>query len=325
MTTNPTVAIVTVTYNASSFIGNYFEGVADILEQSPLIRVVVVDNASKDDTVELAQAFSLKFPGRVTVLAMSSNLGFGKGCNVGADEAKKHETDFYWFLNPDTFPTQEALNSLVAVAASRQADFVGSQLTDGRDVPRSGAYRFPTAGTAFLSQANLGILDRLFSNATVSYPLATEARRVDWVTGASFLARASAFQMLGGFDTTYFLYFEEVDLFLRAQRSGLEVWTDPDSKVRHISGASTGINQKEGTQQAKPLPSYWYESRRHFYIKNFGKHYALLADTSVAVGRGISSARHFLRGDSPPVKGFVSTLIKQNLLSLSQRANSNRK
>ncbi len=316
MSSSPKVGIVTVTYNAAGFISTYLKGVETLLAERPDFQVFVVDNASADGTLERVrqELTGSDRQNQFLLIQEPENLGFGHGCNVGAKAAAEAGFEYIWFLNPDTVPTLEALDHLIQVATDTGAEFVGSQLTDGGTEVRTGSFRFPTLLTAFLSEAHVGVLDRFFHGSRVPLSIPDTPQPVGWVTGASFLARTKAFFELDGFDTAYFLYFEEVDLFLRATRRGMQVWTSPDSKLEHTSGASTGINQKK-VDEPKSLPTYWYESRRRFLEKNFGTGYATASDVCAILGSAVGSTKALVRGSRPAVQGHIRALLRENLPS----------
>ena len=109
-----------------------------------------------------------------------------------------------------------------------------------------------------------------------------EPHRADWLSGASLMIRRSVFETIGLLDESYFLYFEEVDFCLRAGRVGLQCWHVPDSRVVHLVSASTGIY---GTEiKSKRRPAYWFRSRRHYFLKNWGRAGAMIADLNWIVG-----------------------------------------
>ena len=273
------VAIVTVTYNSKDFIKRFLESVSPVLTKLNQFILVCVDNASQDKTCEIITEFanSTDLQRKVYLVVESENLGFGRGCNKGVKFARQFSPDYLWFLNPDTTIDESAALSLLQFYDNyKQADFVGSVLRNSAGEMRSGAFRFPGLMTTLSSNLRLGLFDRVFSRFTISQPIPAEPAKADWLTGGSFVAKTNAFEALKGFDPNYFLYFEDIDFFLRAKRAGFTAWTCPESKVFHISGASTGINkQGDGFNRR---PKYWFESRRYFYVKNFGRWYFALID-----------------------------------------------
>jgi GT2 family glycosyltransferase len=285
--TQPTVAIITVTFNSSDFIDNYLRAISPFLTDSPH-TLIIVDNASTDDTVMLIQDYrhEHELEENIHIITLPENVGFGRGCNRGINATHKIDVSHLWFLNPDTEVLPDSADKLLDLFSTLpNVDFAGSVLMDQHQQIRAGAFRFPTILNVCLSTLKLGFLDRLFKQHTTAIPISTQPYSADWLTGASFMARSQSVKALNGFDSHYFLYFEEVDLFYRAKKKGFSAWCCPDSQVFHISGASTGINNQHNDQHndtpevvAKRQPSYWFESRRYFYLNNYGRAYFTLVD-----------------------------------------------
>jgi len=121
------------------------------------------------------------------------------------------------------------------------------------------------------------VITRLLADRSVHLPIPDQATEVDWVAGASILVRREVFDAIGLIDEGYFLYFEEVDFLLRAKRAGFRTFYVPTSRVIHHMGASTGVTDEK--QPPRRLPSYWFDSRRRYFLKNHGMAHALLADS----------------------------------------------
>jgi hypothetical protein len=138
--------------------------------------------------------------------------------------------------------------------------------------------------------ARLGLLSRLLHRFRVSPPLRNEAHTCDWVSGASMLIRRPVLEQIGMMDEGFFLYFEEVDFCCRARAAGWSVWYVPESRVMHIEGAATRIRAV-----AKRRPKYWYDSRRRFFLKQYGVVGLLAADILWAAGRLTFLLRRALR------------------------------
>lgn len=287
--TKPTIAIVTVTYNAEEFIQGYAQAVNVLLESDPRFKLIVIDNDSSDSTVPWLEAFfseevkvtenesNISDSAQVILLATGENSGFGSGCNKGV--ALAEEADYIWFLNPDTQVEIDSAHELLkCLEADPTISSVGSVLKNEKGTVRSGAFRFPHLCTVFLSTIKFGLLDKLFPNKTITYDSSHDLKPVDWLTGASFMIRREHFDLVGGFDEKFFLYFEEVDLFFRLKQQGFKAVSCNKSVIYHISGASTGVNKQGQLGLLPRKPKYWFESRRHFYLKNYGRLYFLLID-----------------------------------------------
>jgi GT2 family glycosyltransferase len=140
------------------------------------------------------------------------------------------------------------------------------------------------------SGAHLGILSRALIRYMVTPPMQVTVHECDWVSGASLMVRREVFEQIGLLDEGYFLYFEEADFCSRARKAGWQVWFVPESRVVHLEGAATGIQQT-----ARRRPPYWYNSRRRYFIKHFGVTGLILADALWMVGRTSLVLRRLLR------------------------------
>ncbi len=298
-----TVAIVTVTYNAASFIEEFLRSIAELFGSRQNYTLILVDNNSSDETCALIKSFISKhnLENRVTLIAQDTNPGFGTACNAGTNHASKSgRTELVWFLNPDTVISVEAADALLnEFTRNAEATFVGSVLKDEDGEVRAGGFRFPKLLNTISHHLKLGLFDKLLPSTTTAIPMKQAPFRVDWLTGASFMVKREVLAGLNGFDTKFFLYYEEVDLFLRAARAGYQAWSTPESIIFHSSGASTGINTRK-QNKPKRLPKYWYESRRHFYIKNFGRTYLILLNIVLTVCYGLLCLRSLIQKKSNP-------------------------
>lgn len=314
--TQPLVAIITVTFNSHDFIEDYLDSISPFLTNSPH-KLFIIDNASSDNTCSLIRQYCERqqLLEHIHIIELSENIGFGKGCNTGIEAAKVHSPTHFWLLNPDTKVVNKSGDALLSfMQHNSHVDFSGSVLVNKEGTPRAGAFRFPSLSNVILSTLRLGILDRLFSQYTTAVPISNKPYKADWLTGASFMAKAECLYTLKGFDPTYFLYFEEVDLFYRAKQANFSVWACPTSHVFHISGASTGINNHK--KAIKRLPNYWFESRRYYYSNNHGKLYFTLVDIALISCKMLWKLRALLQNkedDTPP--HFIRDIIRHSFIA----------
>ena len=117
---------------------------------------------------------------------------------------------------------------------------------------------------------------------------------MDWVAGASMVIRRDVLDEIGLFDEQFFLYFEETDLCLRAAKAGHPTYYVPESRVTHIGSASTGLKDL-----SKRLPTYWFESRRHYIGKHHGKKYLWGSNLAWAGGHTLWQVRRRLQRKPP--------------------------
>jgi len=123
---------------------------------------------------------------------------------------------------------------------------------------------------------DVGLISRVFEHWLVPRVMPSIPNPTDWVSGASMMVRATVFAAIGGFDESYFLYFEETDFSYRAMQAGFPTWYVPQSRVMHISGYSTHVTS--ATAQRRRFPAYWFESRRRYFANTHGLPKAKLVD-----------------------------------------------
>jgi len=206
------VSVIIVTYNSAPCIEACLASVA--AQEGVTLEIIVVDNASTDNTVALVQRF-----GSVRLLSNKENIGFGRANNQAFGVS---QGGLVYLLNPDShLPECDTLARLCAALKAHD--------------------RWGMAGNRILS------LDGTEeSRPNLRYPGQRHVRRdfsklpgeIAWVLGASMLIRREIYAALGGFDPGFFLYCEDTDLGLRVREIGHEVGFIPEVTVRHVGGAS---------------------------------------------------------------------------------------
>jgi N-acetylglucosaminyl-diphospho-decaprenol L-rhamnosyltransferase len=311
------VAVIIVNYRSADLTLRALEAL-EVEARAPELKLtaVVVENASGDEA-KLREGIP-RFEHFARLVVSPVNGGFGAGNNLGLRTllASGAQPRYVHFLNPDTVAREGAVLALVQfLEAHPQAGAAGSQFEEADGTPWRVAFRFPTPLGELEGGACIGPLSRLLKQHKVALDVGEEPQEVDWLSGASMMFRRAVLDQIGGFDEAYFLYFEETDLCLRAKEAGFQIWYVPASRVMHVRGQSTGVTAR--TDKPKPLPRYWYESRRRYFAKNHGFAYAAAADVAYLAGNAIGSVRHAIEGlPRPPrmLRDFVreSVLLRRN-------------
>lgn len=225
------LSAVVVNYNA----GHELEGCVTSLLQAGVTDVVVVDNASTDDSYERLQATAPS----VRWLPTGTNLGYGGGVNRGAP----YTTGRYLVVaNPDIVVQPGAVATLVArLESEKDLGLVGPRILNADGTLYPSARRFPNLVDA-LGHGLLGLMlpgNRFTRRYRMTGEDHSQPARVDWISGAFFVVRREVFEELSGFDSSYFMYMEDVDLCWRAGRAGWGVGYEPGAVVLHLQGRST--------------------------------------------------------------------------------------
>jgi GT2 family glycosyltransferase len=288
------------------------------LERVPDSHVVVVDNDSQDGSYEKLARAARAMGGRVTVLASDKNGGFGYGVNVGVrfGLASRSPADYFYLLNSDAFPDPSAIGELLHVLEREpRAGIAGSYIYGLDGLPHQTAFRFPSPISELERALRLGIASKILSRWRVALPIPETDREVDWVAGASMMIRRQVFADVGGFDETFFLYFEETDFCLRAKQAGWTTHYVRGSAVAHIGSVSTGLKDLR-----RRMPEYWFDSRHHYFKKNHGRAYLALSDLLFALGFSLWRVRRVIQrkpDEDPP--DLLSDFIRHSLRARSSR------
>lgn len=248
----------------------------------PQLCAIVVDGGSGDGSGEVLEGALSKpdFAGWTSFLGLSLNGGFGWANNNAICKLLQaiEPPEFIHLLNPDCEVEVGAVQALAAyLRENPRVGAVGSQLLDSDGTVTGSAFNFPSVRGELARGARTGALDKFLGVRQGSLFPAT-ATEVDWVTGASVMFRVAALREAGLFDEGFFLYHEETELMWRLRRAGWKIAVEPRSRVRHLGGASTGVNNRpseSGVQPRKPV--YWYRSRARLFALTRGRVAAALA------------------------------------------------
>ncbi len=247
-------------------------------------EVIVVDNASSDGSTEAAHA---RHPW-ARALTLPANVGFARGANAGAAEARG---SVLVFLNPDARLEARALPRLVAaLEAEPQSAIAGGGLTDEAGRWQPGAARF-------------GVVGHLLLDTTVGR-MAARSRRgpypVDWVYGTFVAVRRDVFERLGGFDGSYFIYGEDLDLCHRAAAAGWGTLHVPAAVAVHGCNLSATTRFGLGRDAAVVAGELRFFARRGgrgaaaLYRTLAGTKFGLKAVLAALVGRTTTARRALL-------------------------------
>ncbi|MFS0771915.1 glycosyltransferase family 2 protein [Sphingomonas sp. 1P08PE] len=275
-----------VNYRTPDLTVNCLAALARERDRVPLLDAIVVDGGSDDGSAErlTSQLAAPEFVEWTKFVSLGFNGGFGWANNQAIRRAmtRPHPPEYIYLVNPDAEIEPGALVSLVeTLRVHPEAASAGSRLIapDGRLL--GSAFRFPTIRHEFLRGANTPLLEQLSRTPSLVVE-ADHGVTADWVTGASVLFRTEALRQCGLFDEGFFLYFEEVELMHRLASAGWSARFVPESRVRHVGGAATGV--ADGVSAQRRLPDYWFRSRRRYFALAYGPRAAKISGIAWTVG-----------------------------------------
>ncbi len=246
-------------------------------------RVVVVDNASPDESARVAGTHPLE----PRIVTSGKNLGFGGGCNLGATGS---DADALFFLNPDA----RLMPGASAVLTAALESDIELAVVAPRVIDPTGESRASSAGAEPSLRSSLGhflALNRMPGiGAYFKAVYLADGRirtRPNWVSGAAMLVRKSAYDEIGGFDDRLFMYMEDVDLCRRLREQGWAIGYEPDAIVEHVMGHSQSSDQ----------PIRWYRAFHAYVADRRGPGHARAASLVAGLGFGLRALAY--RGRRP--------------------------
>ncbi len=240
---NSLISVIVVTFNCERWIPLF---ASSILAQSySEYEVIIVDNDSKDNTLAVLAETGLS----AKIVRLDENMGFGVGNNIGSQYASG---DLLFFLNVDTHFDPDFFQVLYNYLCANGLSIVGPRLLgyEGED----------QLGERFLS---IDVYGGVGSCATPFY-----------IEGSAILIRRLDFELVGRFDSTYFIYGEDVDLSWRIQIAGKRLDVCSNAVLYHYGGGTTTASSFS-TRKSYQVP-YWrrYQVEKN-NLRNIIKNYSI--------------------------------------------------
>lgn len=285
---SPNLAIITVSYGSDAVLPEFLASAA-AASTAPSMIVVADNKATEGATVA-----SLAHQAGASYLPLDENHGYGAAMNAAAAALPD---GIRWILisNPDVVLAPGSIDDLIA--AGEEDDQIGSV---GPVILTATGEVYPSARS--LPSLRNGVGHALFANLWITNPWSRAYRNdseqpprrrdVGWLSGACVLVRRSAFVTAGGFDTGYFMYFEDVDLGFRLGQLGYRNVYQPSAIVTHSGAHST-------TAESSRMISAHHDSAKRFLNKKYSGAWLWPVRFALKVGLSLRSAlvrRNMLRG-----------------------------
>ena len=260
------LAVVTVTYNPGRHLPALVESLGTATQRPTLL--VCADNGSTDGVAQqLAEQHE-----DVVYLPTGGNIGYGPAINEAARAlaarraAGEIDADYFLVVNPDVEFTAGSIDHLITCAeASSRAGAVGPRIEEADGSAYPSAREVPNLVTG-IGHAVLYSFwpGNPFSKAYKAGEDLSRRREAGWLSGSCLLVRWEAFDVIGGFDERYFMYFEDIDFGDRLTRAGWENIFTPDAVIAHDQGHSAK-KYSAVTVPAHHNSAYRFQADRHPY------------------------------------------------------------
>lgn len=280
------ISLITVTYNSEETIYKLLDSLKSI--DSFIKEIIVIDNNSNNFNKNKIESISKK----IKIIINNKNLGFAKAINQGINISK---SDYILLLNPDTYIIDNSIkHSLNLIIKNPKIGAIGGKIFNEKDEIKPTATNTPTFMTGLFEFTNLKKMfpnnkfSKLFwveKETTIKNPI-----QVISLCGAFMIIRKKINNKLNLFNEKFFLYLEDIDFGIKINQSGYKVVFDPNSKIKHIGGASCHNKYKTDLKN-------WYKSRKIFFRLHLNKVEGIILSIIFSIEEKLLKVILFIKND----------------------------
>ncbi len=230
------VSVVILNYDGKAYLEQFLPVAIDYSENA---EVVVIDNASRDDSIDFLKS---NYPD-IRLIVLQENLGYAGGYNEGL---KSISSEYCVLLNSDIEVSKNWLQPVIELMDNDP----GIAACQPKILSYHQKEYFEYAGAAggFIDWLGYPFCrGRIFDTTEKDTGQYDDIRQVFWASGACFFVRTSVFNQLGGFDQSFFAHMEEIDLCWRMNNEGFKVMVCPDSVIYHVGGGTLPVTNPRKT------------------------------------------------------------------------------
>lgn len=258
------LTIIIVTFNSEKHIEKCVDSITKGELDNHSYRIIIVDNFSKDNTVKIVKKLQ-KRSKYISLIENRNNVGFSRAVNQGIKVSRKSK--YILLLNPDTILEKNSQINLIKCLEKNKAGICGGTTVNTKREINGSYFRYPNLMVGIFDFTNIRKLCKNDKWHKYFYYLDINSSNkdsfpVDVVTGGFMLIKSSTVKKIGLLDEKFFMYLEDVDYCLRANKAGIKIFHTNSSKIIHIGGASS--NNKDKVRHCS-----WLKSRKIFFLKHF--------------------------------------------------------
>lgn len=222
-------AVVILNWNGRAFLEKYLPGVLNNTS-SPDTEVIVADNGSEDDSVNW---LGIHYPD-LRVIRLDHNYGYAGGYNRALSYIK---AEYFILLNSDVSVPEGWADALTTFMDMHPR--IGACQPRIRSFSNPSFFEYAGAAGGYIDKFGYPFCrGRIFSTTEEDKGQYEDAREIFWASGACMAVRADTFYQCNGFDETFFVHMEEIDLCWRMQNAGYVIYFVPDTTVWHVGGGT---------------------------------------------------------------------------------------
>ena len=279
------LSVIIVSFNTSQLTLNCLKSLTYSLKKEKNLRseIIVVDNASSDDSTRVIESFLQHSAVPIRLIKNKKNTGFGVANNQGVAKANGA---YILLLNSDTLIEHVDIASLLDYMGKNEKIgilTVSVRFPHGQIDPAS--HRgFPTIWRTFCYYSGLEQLtaktplNRFFGGYHLTYFDLTKTHEIDSPSGAFFLMSSKLYRKVSGFDESFFMYGEDLDLAYRVKKLGFSIVYYPQYVILHLKHQS-GLHADKKTQDLTRF--HFYNAMKIFYKKHYAQHHLNLVNNII--------------------------------------------
>ena len=257
--TKPQVSVIIVNFNTAEYLIACLNSLQK--QTQVLIEIIVVDNASTDNSIDLLKSVKMN---NLKIITSKVNLGFGRANNLAAESAS---AEYLLLLNPDTeLDSPTTIAELLLGYKNSGVGLLAPLIKEPRKnkfvYPR---YKYPGQKYTIFTQ-----LSNLPGN-------------IAWVLGACMFISSNLYDQLQGFDSDFFLYGEDVDICIRVRKLGFKIGFDTNIQIMHIGGASEFKSQSLDKWMRKRNGAFLFYKKHYHPLDLKFLYFKLVINASVGV------------------------------------------
>jgi N-acetylglucosaminyl-diphospho-decaprenol L-rhamnosyltransferase len=258
MNSDKLLSIILINYNGAAVLHDCLSSIENHTDFCNR-ELIIVDNSSADSSIKIIQENFFS----VVLIRSPVNLGFGKANNLAV---KHSQGEHLLFLNTDTILIENTPQILSNYLTQNQdVGAVSARITFADDSYQLSCGKLPNLAIEFIDKIRYGLDQKWHRTFSRIYDRQySTVRKMGWLTGACLMIRRDVFEQLGGFDETFFMYFEDKDICKRVSEAGWKVVYYPKTSLIHLLGGSS-----QGAK--KSVNTYYRDSQLYYYQKHLGK------------------------------------------------------
>ncbi len=270
------LSVIIVNYNVKFFLEHCLLSVIKACN-GIAAEIIVVDNNSTDESrLYLENRFT-----SVQFYWNKENLGFSKANNYALQFAKG---DHILFLNPDTIVPEDCfIKCLLFFEKEKDCGAIGVRMIDGSgQFLKESKRTLPTPMGGFFKMLHLTEVfptSKIFAQYYAGYLLENENNKVDVLAGAYMMISKKAIEITKGFDESFFMYGEDIDLSYRIQKAGLQNYYLGKNTIIHFKGEST-------QKKSEAYIIYFYGAIKRFVEKHYSEQWLRKASMHLVINIG---------------------------------------